>query len=1038
MKKEEEKERGRKMKKKLLAGWMCACLLLGTGTVPADAAGNETADGISGEDTAVGQNVDEDIYRTIPAYVNNRAVWEVDDNFGYAQYGVLDLEGDGIPELYSSTMSGNGFFSTNEFFKVNPESGTVSEIKNVPEDLVELDLDGSCSIYQEKSTGQLFFLSNDLWRSGWQENGSNWGMFHMQNGTLGFRWVWGRRTTVDNNMQEHTKYYYFNDAGSPVTVGGEAQWQQYQDNYLSRFTLIAETTPCTYSSDVDDAGTQKLTQIFRDLYDQLYQAKLDAADYIAFSSMCYTDVPAGDLNKSLSDLMAGSWENSWENSAIKYKELLADIPGWKVIGFETIPGTGFAACAYQNPFLNKVVIAYRGSHELTDVGEDLWRDWVENDFAMMAGIEGAQLKNAFDFYESVQKKTGSQDIVVTGHSLGGGLADIVAARYGCEGQSFNSAPFLDVVYWHRPDEMAEKFTGADQLSFIAHVNEKDNLVGNWGSEIIKPKMLYQSNTDNFLAAHGLGTMVRKDANNKVVMNTVTGDQTAKGLIEQRTSRISFDHVILGTSKEDFVRRYNGLFDFAAYGGDGPDDIGTPSSEDVLAGGKGTDSLDGNRGDDTYIYYKGDQADLIHDISGQDNLVLYGFPKSTKIEVVEHPDTIVINAGSENVATIARMRSTKKSNSFTVSIDGTEESTEINPYLTDKINHAKAIRISCPVNVEILDDATGSVVHTLSDGTERTDYTPYGNFYVFPDENGEYVKYADLAEGYSVRINGLREGTMDISVQDISEEKYDPDPYVIEDVPVNTSTHATIKEDPQTGAPGVEVDTNGDQTTDQVYNMTKEELCGEEHHWDRGTMENGKVIYMCSLCGETKQREFSPFPDVNTTDWFYNEAVSVCNNKIMTGYANGAFGPYDHLTRGQVAVVLYRLEKEPAVSGSSPFKDVAAGAYYEKAVTWANQQQIVTGYTDVGEFRPDQRITRQEMATMLYRYSKLKGYDLTQGSYAGFPDAANVQIYAKDAMNWAVGQGLIKGLGNGMLVPQDPLARAQAAVLLHRYMTNFIS
>ena len=177
----------------------------------------------------------------------------------------------------------------------------------------------------------------------------------------------------------------------------------------------------------------------------------------------------------------------------------------------------------------------------------------------------------------------------------------------------------------------------------------------------------------------------------------------------------------------------------------------------------------------------------------------------------------------------------------------------------------------------------------------------------------------------------------------------------------------------------------------------------------------------------------PFVDVNVNDWFYNDVVYVYVNGLMNGTSATTFDPYGITTRGQIVTILWRLEGQPAVSGACPFTDVAVGSYYETAITWAAANGIVTGY-DATTFGPDDQITREQMAAILYRYAmgKQLASPALVNNLAVFTDADKISAYAVDAMNWAVGQGLINGMGDGTVAPQGQAIRAQAAAILHRF------
>ena len=154
---------------------------------------------------------------------------------------------------------------------------------------------------------------------------------------------------------------------------------------------------------------------------------------------------------------------------------------------------------------------------------------------------------------------------------------------------------------------------------------------------------------------------------------------------------------------------------------------------------------------------------------------------------------------------------------------------------------------------------------------------------------------------------------------------------------------------------------------------------------------------------------------------------------MSGYGNGIFGPADQLARAQFATILYRIAGEPEVEFKNQFPDVQKNDWYADAVIWAYQNGIITGYTDTGMFGSSDNITREQLATILYRYTKSKGIDVTSDEdLSDFPDASAVSGFADDAMKWAVSKELIKG-DKGRLNPQGNTNRAEAAIIIQRYV-----
>lgn len=187
--------------------------------------------------------------------------------------------------------------------------------------------------------------------------------------------------------------------------------------------------------------------------------------------------------------------------------------------------------------------------------------------------------------------------------------------------------------------------------------------------------------------------------------------------------------------------------------------------------------------------------------------------------------------------------------------------------------------------------------------------------------------------------------------------------------------------------------------------------------------------------ENKTNVDKRFSDVAADAWYAEYINYVAENGLMNGYENGAFGPNDKTTRAQIVTVLYRLEGEPAVQNANSFKDVSAGGqYYSSAVAWAARNNIVNGYED-GRFGPNDNVTREQIATILYRYAAYKQFDTTlAGNISTFSDATKVSSWANTAIAWAVGEGLMNG-DNGALRPQGNATRAEIAALLMRFSEN---
>ena len=176
-----------------------------------------------------------------------------------------------------------------------------------------------------------------------------------------------------------------------------------------------------------------------------------------------------------------------------------------------------------------------------------------------------------------------------------------------------------------------------------------------------------------------------------------------------------------------------------------------------------------------------------------------------------------------------------------------------------------------------------------------------------------------------------------------------------------------------------------------------------------------------------------FTDVSRNDWFYGDVSYVYENGIMDGVSAETFAPNATLTRGMIVTILYRMENKPAVTGASKFTDVDANEWYGAPVAWAVENGIVTGYSET-TFGPNDPVTREQLAAILYRYAVYKGMSAVtrEQNLSRFTDADQISAYAVPAMNWAVGKGLING-ADGKLSPKASATRAQVAAIIHRYL-----
>ena len=178
-----------------------------------------------------------------------------------------------------------------------------------------------------------------------------------------------------------------------------------------------------------------------------------------------------------------------------------------------------------------------------------------------------------------------------------------------------------------------------------------------------------------------------------------------------------------------------------------------------------------------------------------------------------------------------------------------------------------------------------------------------------------------------------------------------------------------------------------------------------------------------------------YTDVSEKEWYFDAVQYASQNGLMNGVGNGKFDPEGSMTRAMLVTVLWRYEGEPA-EGENTFTDVPNGTWYTDAVAWAAEKGIVGGVGN-GNFDPEGSITREQMATILFRYAQNKGIETSKrGELSGFADSGNVSSWAKDAVQWTVAEGIING-SDGKLLPQGNATRVQVSAILMRFLENIV-
>ena len=348
---------------------------------------------------------------------------------------------------------------------------------------------------------------------------------------------------------------------------------------------------------------------------------------------------------------------------------------------------------------------------------------------------------------------------------------------------------------------------------------------------------------------------------------------------------------------------------------------------------------------------------------------------------------------------------------------------------DSVTYGEPVQPSVTSNTNTGADVTYSYA-----GTGSTSYGPSNEA---PENAGTYTVTATVAETATH-----------------TEATSDPGAFTIEGPPVppanpnyridvTTTNGGTVTKDPSAAKAGETVTlTPAPDEGFDVGTVTVTERFGDTVEVTENpdgtytfTMPNGQVSVEVTFVEATP--EPLPFTDVAEGDWFHDVVRYVYDNGLMDGVGDGQFAPNATTNRAMVVTILYRLAGEPAVSGDVGFTDVAPGQWYTNAVAWAAQKGIVNGISDT-EFAPSGDLTREQLATVLYRYAESMGYDVSaQADLSGFPDAGDIQSYATQALSWAVAEGLLQGFEDDSLQPGGTATRAQIATILMRFCEGVV-
>ena len=338
-----------------------------------------------------------------------------------------------------------------------------------------------------------------------------------------------------------------------------------------------------------------------------------------------------------------------------------------------------------------------------------------------------------------------------------------------------------------------------------------------------------------------------------------------------------------------------------------------------------------------------------------------------------------------------------------------------------------------VTLDYADGETANSLYTVTEGTKLTLPTPSRSGYTF---EGWYDGSSRVSSPYKVMkdVTLTAEWDYNGSSSSSGSTRYT--------VSVEDTDNGSVEVSPTRASKGSTVTVT--VKPDEGYEL--DELTVTDKNGDSVKLTDkgdGKYTFKMPASKVTVEAVFTaakveglPFTDVTSGDWFYDAVAYVYDKGMMEGTTDTTFAPAMNLTRSMIAQVLYNLEERPEAPGAAGFPDVAAGAWYADAVNWAAARGIVKGY-DTGAFGPEDSVTREQLAAILYRYAQAKGYDTTQGGMAvrEFSDSASISDWAQEAMAWAVNAQVLSGKGNGVLDPQGTATRAEVAQMLMNFVEH---
>lgn len=428
------------------------------------------------------------------------------------------------------------------------------------------------------------------------------------------------------------------------------------------------------------------------------------------------------------------------------------------------------------------------------------------------------------------------------------------------------------------------------------------------------------------------------------------------------------------------------------------------------------------------------------------LAIQGLQKGDKIQIKAYPDS-----GCVATWMIDRVIETVKDNTYTVTIDDADVSVYI--MFQKKVNSDREL------NLDISGWKHGEIKYRVNNGTK---YTLKSSDYPFTLEEGDKITfYIDADSDYTAKWNLDKESKsysdeFTVRYKDIDEDGstlhisfVKKSTIVDNDYPTLTfditgGKHGTVYRGTREYEHGdvISIKKNDKMTfkakADKgyvaVWTYKGDTYVGDEYTVKMGA--NDAKLYVEFMDKDDIRLTELPFRDVSKRDWYYDDVVYVYRKGYMDGMSSTRFGGELNTTRGQIVTILWRLTGEPRATKRNPFTDVSSSQYYYDAISWAYDAGVVDGF-DARTFKPDQNVTREQLAAILYRYAKYMNLSTSGSAYlAKYKDADKIANWAYDAMAWANYRGLINGTSATRIDPKGYATRAQIAAILHRFAVEY--